>query len=65
MIAALNIKEASYLQTEAFNAGELKYGVLEPISAEVPIILFVPKNDKYMLGVAASLSLAVPILLPL
>ncbi|MFT7686896.1 MAG: glucosamine--fructose-6-phosphate aminotransferase (isomerizing) [Candidatus Azotimanducaceae bacterium] len=53
MIAALNIKEASYLHAEAFSAGELKHGVLALISSRIPVILFISKNDKYMLGVAA------------
>lgn len=56
MIAALNIKEASYLHAEAFSAGELKHGVLALISEQVPVILFMPRNDKYMLGVAAELA---------
>jgi glucosamine--fructose-6-phosphate aminotransferase (isomerizing) len=52
-IAALNIKEASYFHAEAFSAGELKHGVIALIEKETPVIMFVPRNDVYMLNVAA------------
>lgn len=53
LIAALNIKEASYLHAEAFAAGELKHGVIALIEEGVPVILFVGEDDSYMLNVAA------------
>jgi glutamine---fructose-6-phosphate transaminase (isomerizing) len=52
-IAALNIKEASYFHAEAFSAGELKHGVIALIEEATPVIMFVPRNDAYMLNVAA------------
>ncbi|MEO2177808.1 MAG: glutamine--fructose-6-phosphate transaminase (isomerizing) [bacterium] len=52
LIGALNIKEASYLHAEAFSAGELKHGVIALIEPGIPVILFVPEGDTYMLGVA-------------
>jgi glutamine---fructose-6-phosphate transaminase (isomerizing) len=39
-IAALNIKEASYIHAEAFAAGELKHGVLALIEKDVPVIVY-------------------------
>jgi glucosamine--fructose-6-phosphate aminotransferase (isomerizing) len=52
LIGALNIKEASYLHAEAFSAGELKHGVIALREPGTPVILFMPKDDEYMLGVA-------------
>lgn len=52
-VAALNIKEASYLHAEAFSAGELKHGVIALIEQDVPVILFADRADTYMLNVAA------------
>ena len=53
MIGALNIKEASYVHAEAFSAGELKHGVIALVEPNVPVILFIPKDDLYMKTVAA------------
>ena len=53
LLGALNIKEASYCHAEAFSAGELKHGVLALIEEQIPVIVFVEKNDEYMLSVAA------------
>ena len=53
VIGALNIKEASYLHAEAFSAGELKHGVIALIEDAVPVIIFVEKDDSYMLNAAA------------
>jgi len=53
LMAALNIKEASYFHAEAFAAGELKHGVIALIEEGVPVILFVDKDDSYMLNVAS------------
>lgn len=53
LMAALNIKEASYIHAEAFTAGELKHGVLALIEAGTPVILFVAESDPYLLNVAA------------
>jgi glucosamine--fructose-6-phosphate aminotransferase (isomerizing) len=53
MIAALNIKEASYSHAEAFAAGELKHGVLALIEKGVPVMLYVDRDDSYMLNVAS------------
>lgn len=53
MITALNIKEASYIHAEAFAAGELKHGVIALIEPGVPVIVFAPSDDPYMIGVAA------------
>ncbi|MFT5013237.1 MAG: glucosamine--fructose-6-phosphate aminotransferase (isomerizing) [Patiriisocius sp.] len=47
-IAALNIKEASYVHAEAFSAGELKHGVLALITKGVPVLVFVGKGDIFM-----------------
>ncbi len=52
-VGALNIKEASYVHAEAFAAGELKHGVIALIEAGVPVILFVERNDRYMVNVAS------------
>jgi len=53
-IAALNIKEASYIHAEAFSAGELKHGVLALIEKETPVICFVDKsNAEYMTAIAS------------
>ena len=52
-VAALNIKEASYVHAEAFAAGELKHGVIALIDQGVPVILFSDRLDPYMLNVAA------------
>ncbi len=52
-VGALNIKEASYLHAEAFAAGELKHGVIALIEEGVPVILFIDRNDRYMVNVAA------------
>ena len=52
LIGALNIKEASYLHAEAFSAGELKHGVIALVEPGIPVILFIPQGDTYMLGVA-------------
>ena len=54
-VAALNIKEASYIHAEAFAAGELKHGVIALVEKGVPVILFVGKDDHYMINVAAEL----------
>ena len=56
LIGALNVKEASYLHAEAFSAGELKHGVIALIEAGVPVIVFVGKEDSYMLNVAAEVN---------
>jgi glucosamine--fructose-6-phosphate aminotransferase (isomerizing) len=53
LVAALNIKEASYVHAEAFAAGELKHGVIALIEEGVPVILFSDSLDPYMLNVAA------------
>lgn len=53
LMAALNIKEASYIHAEAFTAGELKHGVIALIEPGTPVILFAPTRDRYMLNVAA------------
>jgi glucosamine--fructose-6-phosphate aminotransferase (isomerizing) len=53
LVAALNIKEASYVHAEAFAAGELKHGVIALIEEGVPVILFSDSLDTYMLNVAA------------
>tara|TARA_R110002072_G_scaffold56097_6_gene145557 strand:- start:15781 stop:17523 length:1743 start_codon:yes stop_codon:yes gene_type:complete len=52
-IAALNIKEASYVHAEAFSAGELKHGVLALITEGVPVLVLVGKGDKGMAQVIA------------
>jgi glucosamine--fructose-6-phosphate aminotransferase (isomerizing) len=52
-VAALNIKEASYVHAEAFAAGELKHGVIALIDQGVPVILFSDRLDPYMVNVAA------------
>lgn len=52
-IAALNIKEASYVHAEAFSAGELKHGVLALITKGVPVLVFVGKGDVFMSQVIA------------
>lgn len=54
-IAALNIKEASYIHAEAFAAGELKHGVIAMIERGTPVLLYVDDNDAYMVNVAAEL----------
>ncbi len=54
-IAALNIKEASYIHAEAFSAGELKHGVIALLEPGTPVILFVNHGDAYMINVAAEL----------
>lgn len=54
-VAALNIKEASYVHAEAFSAGELKHGVIALIEEGVPVILFTDRSDRYMLNVAAEI----------
>tara|TARA_B100001964_G_C14249248_1_gene609017 strand:- start:1283 stop:3025 length:1743 start_codon:yes stop_codon:yes gene_type:complete len=53
MVAALNIKEASYVHAEAFAAGELKHGVIALIEKGVPVMLYVDRDDSYMLNVAS------------
>lgn len=53
LMAALNIKEASYLHAEAFAAGELKHGVIALIEPGVPVIVFVPDGSRYMLNAVA------------
>lgn len=55
MIAALNIKEASYLHAEAFAAGELKHGVIALVEKGTPVIVYAGKEDNYMLNVSAEL----------
>lgn len=54
-LAALNIKEASYVHAEGFCAGELKHGVIALIEKGTPVISFVDDdNDReYMLGATA------------
>ena len=52
-IAALNIKEASYVHAEAFSAGELKHGVLALITTNVPVLVFVAEGDEFMAQVIA------------
>ncbi len=52
-MAALNIKEASYIHAEAFAAGELKHGVIALIEQDTPVVIFVDVDDNYMLNVAA------------
>lgn len=52
-VAALNIKEASYVHAEAFSAGELKHGVLALITRDVPVLVYVGKGDVYMRQVIA------------
>jgi glucosamine--fructose-6-phosphate aminotransferase (isomerizing) len=52
-VAALNIKEASYVHAEAFSAGELKHGVLALITRDVPVLVYVGKGDVFMRQVIA------------
>lgn len=54
-IAALNIKEASYLHAESFSAGELKHGVIALIEKGTPVFCFVDNDSdqKYMIGATA------------
>ncbi|MFT7243645.1 MAG: glucosamine--fructose-6-phosphate aminotransferase (isomerizing) [Candidatus Azotimanducaceae bacterium] len=52
-VAALNIKEASYVHAEAFSAGELKHGVLALITRGVPVLVYVGRGDVFMRQVIA------------
>lgn len=45
--AALKIKEASYLHSEAFPGGELKHGVIALIEKGSPCIVFAPNDETY------------------
>ncbi len=45
MMAALNIKEASYIHAEAFAAGELKHGVLALVEEGTPVMVY-PAEDQ-------------------
>lgn len=54
-LAALNLKEATYIHAEAFCAGDLKHGVIALIESGTPVILFGLGEDPYMDGVAAEL----------
>lgn len=54
-LAALNLKEASYIHAEAFSAGELKHGVIALVEPCTPALLFGLETDAYMKGVASEL----------
>lgn len=41
---ALKIKEISYIQAEAYPAGELKHGPLALVDSSMPVIVLVPSN---------------------
>lgn len=49
MEAALKLKEISYIQTEAFAAGELKHGTIALIEEETPVIAIISQDkvDKH------------------
>ena len=44
---ALKIKEVSYIHAEGIQAGELKHGPLALIDADMPMMLFMPKDRHY------------------
>jgi glucosamine--fructose-6-phosphate aminotransferase (isomerizing) len=44
---ALKLKEISYLQAEAFPAGELKHGPLALVDEKTAIIAIIPKDDLF------------------
>lgn len=48
MEAALKLKEISYIQTEAFAAGELKHGTIALIEEGTPVIAFVTQSGVDM-----------------
>lgn len=52
-MAALNIKEASYIHAEAFSAGELKHGVLALIEEGTLVILYGDQESKRALNAGA------------
>ncbi|NIB40782.1 glutamine--fructose-6-phosphate transaminase (isomerizing) [Pseudomaricurvus alkylphenolicus] len=54
-IAALNIKEASYVHAEAFSGGELKHGVIALIEPGTPVLLYVDDCDAESVAAAAEL----------
>ena len=45
MEASLKLKEISYIQAEAYAAGELKHGPLALIDADMPVIVVAPNNE--------------------
>ena len=45
MEASLKLKEISYIHAEAYAAGELKYGPLALIDADMPVIVVAPNNE--------------------
>ncbi len=47
MEAALKLKEISYLNANAYTAGELKHGPIALLDRELPIIAFVANNQTY------------------
>ena len=56
LMAALNIKEATYLHAEAFASGELKHGVIALIEEGTPVLLFRQGEDAAMLNAAAEVA---------
>ncbi len=52
-MAALNIKEASYIHAEAFSAGELKHGVLALVEEGTLVILFAEEDSSRALNAGA------------
>ena len=44
---ALKLKEITYIQAEAYPAGELKHGPLALVDAEMPVVVIAP-NDKLL-----------------
>jgi glucosamine--fructose-6-phosphate aminotransferase (isomerizing) len=41
---ALKLKEISYIQAEAYPAGELKHGPLALVDSNMPVVVLVPSN---------------------
>lgn len=42
---ALKLKEISYIQTEAYPAGELKHGALALVDSNMPVVVLAPSNS--------------------
>lgn len=42
---ALKLKEISYIQAEAYPAGELKHGPLALVDSNMPVVVLVPSNE--------------------
>lgn len=45
--SALKLKELSYIQAEAYAAGELKHGPIALVSEHMPVFVFAPYNDIF------------------